>query len=559
MTTSPATLWSRAFLGSLIAGGVCDIVISPGARSQALALAALEWERLLEGALTIHVVIDERSAAFRALGLSVESGVPAVCVATSGSAPAHYFPALLEAHHAGVGMIVVSADRPAELLGVGANQTTTQAGMFGDVVVAWDVPAPVDGEEGGASQIAGEVLTHALLNQPTHVNVAFREPLSSVKDAPQVLPGPPQIEPATRPPTIVSLDPQPGTLVVAGHGAGPAAEALAYALGAPLIAEVVSGSRFGQHLVPCYREVLSQDVWPGDVSRVVTLGRPTLSREVWALLSDASLQHIVVRRSEEQPANPTRSAQIVDEVTIQSPATAQQRSSWVKPWVIAGRAHHERLLAAAVPTPPNLQDAASEDPAVRSAFARTEMMVLRRPITRAELALAVWEATWPHDRLVLGASRMIREMDAIAGSKNIPVLSNRGLSGIDGTVSFARGVGFAAAREGASGITRVLLGDLAFLHDVGSLLREPGVEDRSRVHIIVANDGGGTIFDALEVSSTAEAKDVDRVLYTPHQVDIEAVAQAYGWSYVAPSSMGELHDALSRAESHVIVDVKFPR
>jgi len=115
------------------------VVISPGARSQALALAALEWEDL--GELNVHVVIDERSAAFRALGLSMESQVPAVCIATSGSAPAHYYPAVMEAHHAGVGMIVVSADRPHELQGVGANQTTQQSGLFGFAAPSWDSAA----------------------------------------------------------------------------------------------------------------------------------------------------------------------------------------------------------------------------------------------------------------------------------------------------------------------------------------------------------------------------------------------------------------------------------
>ncbi|MEL0149994.1 MAG: thiamine pyrophosphate-binding protein, partial [Pontimonas sp.] len=109
MTHSPATEWSRAFLGELYSWGVRDVVLSPGSRSQALALAALEWERATEGELRVHVVIDERSAGFRALGIGVESGVPAVCVTTSGSAPGHYLPAIMEARHSGIPLILVSA------------------------------------------------------------------------------------------------------------------------------------------------------------------------------------------------------------------------------------------------------------------------------------------------------------------------------------------------------------------------------------------------------------------------------------------------------------------
>ena len=133
MTHSPASGWSSAFLGELIARGVTDFVVSPGSRSRSLALAALEWERASEGLITVHVVIDERSAGFRALGLALETQRPAVCIATSGSAPLHYMPALAEARHAGVPMMVISADRPSELQGVGANQTTDQSALFGGI------------------------------------------------------------------------------------------------------------------------------------------------------------------------------------------------------------------------------------------------------------------------------------------------------------------------------------------------------------------------------------------------------------------------------------------
>jgi 2-succinyl-5-enolpyruvyl-6-hydroxy-3-cyclohexene-1-carboxylate synthase len=557
MTSSPATEWSRAFFGALIAQGVRDVVVSPGARSQALALAALEWEQ--SGELNVHVVIDERSAAFRALGLSMESQVPAVCIATSGSAPAHYYPAVMEAHHAGVGLIVVSADRPHELQGVGANQSTQQSGLFGFAAPSWDTEATGTDDARTARGVGVSVAHHAARFRPAHVNVAFREPLSSSEPTEWAPPRPIEDEAGDREKTVLSLSAEPGTLVVAGHGAGVVAEVLAVSLGAPLIAEVVSGSRFGPHLVLAYREVLNQAELPGPVHRVITVGRPTLSREVWAVLENPSLVHIVLRGSEAYVANPTREAQIVDSIDVSRPATAEQRSQWVKPWVMAARKLYEATLSTVLPARPDWGSGDSDGSGPPSAFAQQEMNVLRRPVTRPELALAVWEASWPHDRLVLGASRMIREMDQIVGSKNIRVYSNRGLSGIDGTISTARGIASAAARAGASGVTRVVLGDLAFLHDAGSLLVEPGVEDLSRVHLFVANDGGGTIFDALEVSKSAPQKVRDRVLYTPQEADFEALAKAYGWDYVTVNTRGELSDALVRSDARLIVDIALQR
>lgn len=562
MTASPATDWSVAFLGQLVAKGICHVVVSPGARSQALALAALAWARASEGALTVHVVIDERSAAFRALGLALESQRPAVCIATSGSAPAHYFPAVLEALHAGVPLIVVAADRPEELHGVGANQTTAQHELFGPRIPSWSVPAPVGSDGGGsdvadAKRVATEVVTAAYRGGPAYVSVSFREPLSAaIPEGSLVLPE--VIIPSADKgaPRVLSLEPDAGTLVVAGHGAGPRAEALALELGAPLIAEVVSGARFGPHLVPAYRRVLRDKELTGGLQRIVTLGRPTLSREVSALLGRTDVFQIVVKGTALEAANPSREAQVVDDVLVTRAATPEESALWVKPWVMAGRRHQEAQLAGITPATPDIEALTSNDPATRSAFATQEMIVLRQPVGRESLAIAVWEATWPHDRLVFGASRMVRVADSIVPGKNIPVLSNRGLSGIDGTVSTARGI---AQASSATGVTRVLLGDLALLHDAGSLLLEPGIADPSRVHLIVANDGGGTIFDELEVSQVASQEDRDRVLLTPHEVSLEALAGAYGWAYRRVNHLGDLAEALSASDARLIVDVAIAR
>ncbi|CAB4568708.1 unannotated protein [freshwater metagenome] len=562
MTASPATDWSVAFLGQLVAKGISHVVVSPGARSQALALAALAWERASEGALTVHVVIDERSAAFRVLGLALESHRPAVCIATSGSAPAHYFPAVLEALHAGVPLIVVAADRPGELHGVGANQTTNQHELFGSRVPSWSVSAPEGSDADDAQRIATEVAATAYRGGPAYVSVSFREPLSAaIQEGSLVMPeivAPERAEPTgdTAEARVLSLEPEAGTLVIAGHGAGARAEALALELGAPLIAEVVSGARCGPHLVPAYRQVLRDESLTGGVGRIVTVGRPTLSREVSSLLGRTEITQIVVQGRELEAANPSRMAQVVGEVVVIRPATPEESALWVKPWVMAGRRHQEAQLVGIMPPAPDIEALTSNDPATRSAFATQEMNVLRQPVVRESLALAVWEATWPHDRLVFGASRMVRVADSIVPGKNIPVFANRGLSGIDGTIATARGIAQAAS---ATGVTRVLLGDLALLHDVGSLLVEPGVGDSSRVHLIVANDGGGTIFDELEVSKVASQKDRDRVLLTPHEVWLEALAGAYGWTYRRVNHLGDLAEALSASDARLIVDVAIAR
>jgi 2-succinyl-5-enolpyruvyl-6-hydroxy-3-cyclohexene-1-carboxylate synthase len=165
------------------------------------------------------------------------------------------------------------------------------------------------------------------------------------------------------------------------------------------------------------------------------------------------------------------------------------------------------------------------------------------------LAEALWRFTWPHDRLVLGASRLIRDADRIVPGKRIRVHANRGLAGIDGTIATAIGIALASraaadAAGEASGVTRVLLGDLALLHDAGALLRVDG-ETPPQVQLVVGNDGGGTIFDGLEVASTAPAASLDRVMYTPQRVDIAALASAYGWPHRVVRTRGELDQALS--------------
>lgn len=547
---APATTFAVALLREFARRGVRDVVLSPGSRSQALALAAAEFERV--GALRLHVRIDERVAGFLALGLAVESGRPVVIVTTSGTAVANLHPAVLEAHHSGVPLIVVTADRPDSLRGIGSNQTTEQPGIFGAAVSrTWDVAAPVG--DPGESELAADLVRDALAvaRGPVHLNLAFAEPLSSpftldASSTSSVEPHPTETVPATvgHPSGApVALDAGGGripTVVVAGTGAGERAEEVARALGAPLLAEVSSGAHFGPNLVVSYRDLLHESEFGGAVRRVVVFGHPTLSREVPALIQRDDVETIVVRHRSAEDYNPGRRVTaFVDAVdVVGDPAPA----SWARRWVAASRA----LITDT--------DVAPDVSAPAGAHARAELAAVRAPVTRRALAEAVWRATWPHDRLILGASRLIREVDKVAPGKRIRVHANRGLAGIDGTIATAIGIALA---NPDSGTTRVLLGDLAFLHDVGALQFGVG-EQRPRVQVIVGNDGGGTIFDVLEVAQSA-GPGFERVLYTPQQAPVEALAAAYGWEYRRADTRGSLDQALTASAGPTIIEVPLPR
>ncbi len=560
-TGNPATDYSLALLTEFVRLGVRDVVLSPGSRSQALALVAAELER--NASVRLHVRIDERVSGFLALGLAVESGRPTVVITTSGTATANLHPAVLEAHHSTVPMIVITADRPTELRGIRSNQTTVQPGMFGSAVrsgVDVDAPHGAPNEAKRARELAREAVEAALGSTsgdpgPVHLNIAFREPLSVAVPAgaaADAVSGDVS-EPVAFGRAVHDLAAGPRTVVVAGAGAGPGAEELARTAGWPLLAEVSSGARFGPNLVVAYRELLSDEDFGGRVERAIVYGHPTLSREVPALLVREGIETIVVAPRGAEAYNPGRRATIVGDVV--APAGIDPRSpearAWVGSWVFASRRLREDAERASDPgaAAPDLDRAMSADPVERGAFARAELAAVRAPITRPMLAEALWRFTWPHDRLVLGASRLIRDADRIVPGKRIRVHANRGLAGIDGTIATAIGIASASratadAAGEASGVTRVLLGDLALLHDAGALLLVDG-EPRPQVQLVVGNDGGGTIFDGLEVAATAPAASLDRVMYTPQRVDIAALATAYGWHHRLVRTRGELDQALS--------------
>ncbi|SJN25870.1 2-succinyl-5-enolpyruvyl-6-hydroxy-3-cyclohexene-1-carboxylic-acid synthase [Microbacterium esteraromaticum] len=547
MTSSPASDAAAGLLGELIEHGVRDLVLSPGSRSQALTLAAMALARA--EALRVHVRIDERVAGFLALGIARETGRPVPVICTSGTAAGNLLPATMEAFHSGIPLLLLTADRPPELRGVGANQASIQPGIF-SAFVRMQVDAPVPGtaaDGDGPNTAAGwaglgaSAVRAALgldgegisgVRGPVHLNLPAREPLSAAGDVTATAGD----LPVREAPTPVVLERGPRTVVIAGADAGADAEELAHSGGWPLIAEIVSGARFGRLVVHGYRELLRADALGGRVERAVVFGHPTLSREVTALLSRGDVEVVAVRSGGEA-LNLNRRTTPADAVTV---AAGAGDRVWLGEWMTASNALVIDLSAPA----PDQDGLYSLDKGARLGAVRAELDAVRKRVDREILVDAVWRATWPHDRLVFGSSRLVRVADQVLGGKKVPVHANRGLAGIDGTIATAIGIAAASQAEGAPGATRVLLGDLAFLHDVGALML-PADEPAPRIQVIVGNDGGGTIFDGLEVAASAPAEDLDRGFFTPHTASLREIAAAYGWEFAHVSTRSVLDQALT--------------
>ncbi|MBS1908061.1 MAG: 2-succinyl-5-enolpyruvyl-6-hydroxy-3-cyclohexene-1-carboxylic-acid synthase, partial [Actinobacteria bacterium] len=452
---SPATDAAVRLLTALVAHGVRDIVLSPGSRSQALALAAVALAR--SGAVRVHVRIDERVAGFTALGLGRESGVPAAVVCTSGTAAAGYLPAAMEAFHAGVPLILLTADRPPELRGVGANQATAQPGLYRPWArSSVDAPVPGDADPAVFEALAADAVAVALgaagegldgVAGPVHLNLPAREPLSGAMPDPLVAdPGPAPAPPAAVP---LPLARGPRTLVVAGADAGPDAARIAVEGGWPLVAEVVSGARFGERLVPAYRARLRDAALADRIERVIVCGHPTLSREVAALLRRTDLEVIAVRRGGERlnlsgAAVDARGVEVEAGASPRPDEDADWLAAWTRPEASGASAAHgpdpvaARSAAGADAGDPGANAAA--DPARLAGGLLDSAALDSDALDRAALVQAVWTATGSYDRLLFGSSRIVRVADQILDGKDVRVHANRGLAGIDGTIATGIGI-----------------------------------------------------------------------------------------------------------------------
>ncbi len=531
---------ARIAVDTLLDAGVRQVVVSPGSRSAPMAYALAEAEAA--GRVELLVRIDERSAGFTALGLALSTEAPAAVLTTSGTAVGNLLPAVMEANHAAVPLVVISADRPEELRGTGANQTTEQLDLFGDHVrFAVDVPAGSDPRR--AVETALSAATGAFQDTPpgpVQLNRAFRDPLIPAMD--DGLPAAGRgIYRAARDPQALNFPAAPAslperrTVVLAGHDAGPVAEAFARAHGLPLLAEPSSNARFGPNAVGPYRLLI--DHFDADsaqpIERVVLFGRPTLSRPVSELLARADVPSALYQPVPVAWYEPGRRTELpLESLEDLAEFAGRGAAEWLDAWLLAGAAaqHAVDLILASSP---------------------------------AATGPSVGAEVWKHARgqLVLGSSNGIRDVDLAGAPPAAPqatMFANRGLAGIDGTTSTAVGIALGGRQE-----TTVLLGDVTFLHDAGGLLLGAG-EAEPQLRIVVLNDAGGAIFGLLEHGAVAAAgrygDAVERLFATPQQVDIGALAAAYGVAHRSVGTTAELADALSGPlEGRSIIEVRTDR
>jgi 2-succinyl-5-enolpyruvyl-6-hydroxy-3-cyclohexene-1-carboxylate synthase len=524
-----STAMAVVLVDELVRCGVRDVVLAPGSRSAALAFAAHDCL----GRLRLHTRIDERSAGFLALGIARTSRRPVVVVTTSGTAVANLHPAVLEASHAGIPLVLLTADRPARLRGANANQTTDQVGILsGAVRDRADLPAAHPGSgEVERRQVASwrAVAARSAATArgrlggrpgPVHLNVQFEEPLTpGTGDGWGIaLDGRPEQEPWMLPGRPLradpdELDPLPRTVVVAGDDAGPPARVLAEAAGWPLLAEPTSGSRTGGAVIRCYRLLLGDEELTGRIQRVVVFGHPTLSRPVGRLLARDD----------------------VEVVAVTGP------SGWSDPGLHVSRVVHAVTTA---PAPPDgwTEEWRARD---RDLSRRLDALLADEPdLTPHEVAGAVSRAVPPGGLLFVGASNPVRDLDLMVapyavGDRRM-VVGNRGLAGIDGSVSTAVGV---ALGRPYSTRAIALLGDVTFLHDANGLVLGPG-EERPDLTVVVANDDGGSVFASLEQGAERHGASYDKLFGTPHGVDLAALCAATRTPHWRVASVPELRHAL---------------
>jgi len=517
---------ASAFVGELERSGLTDACLSPGSRSTAIALALARNERI-----RVHVHLDERASAFFALGLAKASNRPVVVACTSGTAAANLFPAVIEASMGRVPLILLTADRPPELRGVGANQTIDQVELFGRHA-RWftDAPVPAEGPDAMTWTILGhETYRRACWPGPVHVNLPYREPLVPAGD-PVRLGSVATAFAGTSPgegPMAREDDVEGFVQAVAGVERGlvyvgslrrPSPFILDFAVrvGWPVIAEPTSGLRVSGTLRAA-QFLLSNEKFLGShrADLVVQFGAAPTSRAALGLVGAA--RRLLIVDPDDLIADPHRRAehrfvvhagQLAHAAITRLPDRA--RGEWVGTWVEADDRARDAV------------DATIDgwDEPYEGRIAR-------------DVAASLPEGS----SLVVGSSMPVRDLDAyMFPRQGLRVLANRGASGIDGFVSTALGVS-------ATGVpTTALCGDLTLLHDVGSL-----VWSASRGYdcvFVVPNNQGGVIFSFLPQS---ELPELEEQFTTPHSLDLGAVCVTAGAGHVRLDRAADLIPAVERA------------
>ena len=497
MNTS--TSLARVVVRQLIEAGITDAVISPGSRNAPLSLAM--YAAAEKKLLNLHIRIDERSAAYFALGLAKASGRPVPIVCTSGTAVANYHPAVLEAHHSNVPLLVLTADRPANLRRTGANQTTEQARIFGNAVRYFaDI-------SGGVFPL--ELPLDSLHRGPVHLNLQFAEPLlpDNNSDWLSEIKVSPKAKPTGKSAGTLKVNTARGVLII-GHDRGGLSIAevsqIAADLHWPVIAEdPLSFPEAISHAAlflasPTIRKNLAPE-------SVVVIGRTTLSRSINALIASAKSQIVIDPRMAT-----VDTYRVADQRFIAAPEVVSPQSDpeWVERW---------------------------------EKFSQRTSKLVSDISDWSESALARELAKQLAGAVFIASSRPIRDLESFATARSgVETFANRGLAGIDGNISTALGI--ATARQSATAI----IGDLAFLHDLTGLIGNSS----ANLRIIAINNDGGGIFSTLPQAGVAG---FETVFGTPHGLDLEKVASGLGISAKTISSFAELTSELAKPISGISV------
>ena len=608
---NPATLLARAVVASLVEAGVKRVVISPGSRNAPLTYALADAAQA--GYLQLRVVVDERSAAFVALGASrsdwLHEGLarPAVAVMTSGSAVANAHPAVVEADAAGVPLIILSADRPHALVNTGASQTTVQTGIFGAATRYQADLGDTNASDAVANQVRRAVAAASgrlsLDPGPVHLNVRLAPPLAPA--APWQVP---HLEPKThwlraRKPleeqlngvTVsqvgcrLGLDPARRGVIVVGDNDDAElahyAASLAHAWGWPLLAEPTSLVRTNANAVAAYSALLAggDGSVGGDgaqlsqeIEQLLVVGRPTLTRPISALLAREDIYQVVLTNRARwsdvsgQAAYVTTLEQALS--SLNTPTGGAEAGAEAGADADAGGDASASAGAGAgagvgknAPSPLWLQ---------RWLQAGQQQLNATSVTKAAQMALTTWQATSQYKShsqstaihsdglessvtLMAASSMTIRYLDArLPAGKQLkkmpgPVVANRGLAGIDGTISTAVGLAWASGQP-----VRVIIGDLAAAHDLTGLVKAV-TETEVDLQVIVLDDHGGKIFSGLEYGASELSNYFPRFFTTAQQVDFAQAAAAFGAHVSVIDDVDGLQSLLSKTiEGRSLVHVK---
>lgn len=546
-TTNSNTALASAFVEELARGGVVHAVVSPGSRSTPLAVAL--WR---DPAIEVSVIVDERSAAFFALGAAQASGAPVALLCTSGTAAANYHPAICEADESALPLVVLTADRPPELRGVGAGQTIDQVKLYGASARWFCEVGTHDADDDGLlhyRSVACRALAAAKGEPrpgPVHLNLPWREPLAPVAvDGAVTASDPLALEGREgRPLTAVtSIDLEPSAflldemaahigdarsgVIVAGRRLDPELREplahLARVAGFPILAEPTSQLRCGphdrSHVVSAYDLLLRDQGFAEAVAPdlVLRFGEMPTSKPLRAWLAASGVDQVVVdpRGGWNEPTNRAAAILRADPTEL--------AAGWATRLESESRPTPERWLAAQSAATKALEDELGD-------------AAMCEPSLHRALGLAHRDG----DLVYTASSMPIRDQEAFLPSLDTDALflCNRGANGIDGLVSSGIGAAHAAGRP-----TTIVTGDLGLLHDIGGLAALRDVETPVRI-VVIDNDGGG-IFGFLPQAEALGAEEFEGLLRTPRGLDLAAIAGAFGLAHRAIDAVDDLGDALA--------------